>query len=56
MSVGAVLSKRDRELQAARDAVVANCLHDDQPRGFLLQCTKCKRFRDSASPSESSKG
>lgn len=44
-SVGAVLHKRELELQAAKDLTEATCAHDYQQRGLLMQCTKCKRFR-----------
>jgi len=63
-SVTAVLGKRDRERQAAKDLAEAQCAHDYQQRGLLVQCTKCKRFRVEvqpqtgllASPPEPSKG
>lgn len=44
-SVGSILSKREREVQAAKDLVESNCEHDYHPSGLLARCWKCKKFR-----------
>lgn len=43
--VAIVLDHRALAEQAARDAREAACEHDYQSVGFLMKCTKCKRYR-----------
>jgi hypothetical protein len=43
--VRAILTRREREAEAAQAALEAACKHDYQPRGMLAQCTKCKRWK-----------
>ena len=42
--VSAILEKRDREQVAAKEALIANCVHDIHPRGLLRACTKCGKW------------
>jgi Zn finger protein HypA/HybF involved in hydrogenase expression len=43
--VNAILDKKEVEKSEAQKKLVDDCEHDYQPRGLLMQCVKCQRFR-----------
>ena len=40
-----LVTQRTRAQAEASALVIANCVHDYQQRGFLMQCTKCQHWR-----------
>lgn len=43
-AVGAVLNKRERDLQEAKALQQANCIHEYNQQGFYKKCPKCGRW------------